>query len=71
MLVRGLKGYGEMTGNKKASMITADDVLGGAAIMLSLFIRDPQFQGQTKEKLASAEASRLLITPLKIILTIG
>jgi topoisomerase-4 subunit B len=65
MLVRGLKGYGEMTGNKKASMITADDVFGGAAIMLSLFIREPQFQGQTKEKLASAEASRLVDNALK------
>lgn len=65
MLVRGLKGYGEMIGNKKASMITADDVFGGAAIMLSLFIRDPQFQGQTKEKLASAEASRLVDNALK------
>ena len=65
MLVRGLKGYGEMTGNKKASMITADDVLGGAAIMLSLFIREPQFQGQTKDKLASAEASRLVDNALK------
>jgi len=65
MLVRGLKGYGEMTGNRKASIITADDVLGGAAIMLSLFIRDPQFQGQTKDKLASAEASRLVDNALK------
>ena len=65
MLVRGLKGYGEMTGYKKASLITADDVFGGAAIMLSLFIRDPQFQGQTKEKLASAEASRLVDNALK------
>jgi len=65
MLVRGLKGYGEMIGNKKASIITADDVLGGAAIMLSLFIRDPQFQGQTKDKLASAEAARLVDNALK------
>lgn len=65
MLVRGLKGYGEMIGNKKASIITADDVLGGAAIMLSLFIREPQFQGQTKDKLASAEASRLVDNALK------
>lgn len=65
MLVRGLKGYGEMTGNKKAGIITADDVLGGAAIMLSLFIREPQFQGQTKDKLASAEASRLVDNALK------
>ena len=65
MLVRGLKGYGEMIGNKKASIITADDVLGGAAIMLSLFIREPQFQGQTKDKLASAEATRLVDNAIK------
>lgn len=65
MLVRGLKGYGEMIGNKKAGIITADDVLGGAAIMLSLFIREPQFQGQTKDKLATAEASRLVDNALK------
>lgn len=65
MLVRGLKGYGEMIGNKKASIITADDVLGGAAIMLSLFIKEPQFQGQTKDKLASAEAARLVDNALK------
>lgn len=65
MLVRGLKGYGEMIGNKKASIITADDVLGGAAIMLSLFIKEPQFQGQTKDKLATAEAARLVDNALK------
>lgn len=65
MLVRGLKAYGDMIGLKKASIITADDVLGGAAIMLSLFIRDPQFQGQTKDKLATAEASRLVDAALK------
>lgn len=57
-LARGLRAYGEMTGNRKISMITADDVVGGAAILLSVFIRDPQFQGQTKEKLGTAEATR-------------
>lgn len=59
-LVKGIKNFGEMTGVKKASMITADDVLGGAAVILSAFIRDPQFQGQTKDKLATAHASRLV-----------
>lgn len=59
-LVKGIKSYGELTGVKKAGMITADDVLGGAAVILSAFIRDPQFQGQTKDKLASAHASRLV-----------
>ncbi|HOO50237.1 MAG TPA: DNA topoisomerase IV subunit B [Alphaproteobacteria bacterium] len=65
MLVRGLKGYGELTGNKKAGQIQADDVLNGAAIMLSVFIRDPQFQGQTKDKLATSEVTRLVDNALK------
>lgn len=57
-LTRGLKSYGEMVGNKKAAQITAEDVVGGAAILISVFIKDPQFQGQTKEKLATAAVSR-------------
>lgn len=64
-LARGLRNYGEMTGNKKASIITADDVTSGAAILLSLFIKEPQFQGQTKEKLVNAEVSRLVDTAIK------
>ncbi len=62
---RGLKAYAELAGNKKASQITADDVLGGASVMLSVFIHDPQFQGQTKERLNSPEAGRLVETSLK------
>lgn len=64
-LTRSLKAYGELIGNRKAGQITAEDILGGAAIMLSLFIRDPQFQGQTKEKLASVDAARLVETSIK------
>ncbi len=64
-ILRGLKSYGEMTSNKKAALITAEDALGGAAAMLSVFIKEPQFQGQTKEKLASAEAAKLVETTLK------
>ena len=52
-LARGVKIYGEMTGNKKVSQITPDDILESACIMLSIFIKDPVFQGQTKEKLVS------------------
>ncbi|MBB4287760.1 DNA topoisomerase IV subunit B [Roseospira goensis] len=59
-LLRGLRGYAEMAGHKKGGQLTADDVTGGACILLSLFLREPQFQGQTKEKLASAEATRLV-----------
>jgi topoisomerase-4 subunit B len=57
-LSRGLKGYGDLTGNKKASMVTAEDIITGAAVMLSVFIREPQFQGQTKDKLANAEVTK-------------
>ncbi len=59
-LARGIRTYGEMSGNKKASKITAEDAIGGACVMLSVFVEDPQFQGQTKEKLSSPEATKLV-----------
>ncbi|MSQ86232.1 MAG: DNA topoisomerase IV subunit B [Alphaproteobacteria bacterium] len=59
-LLRGLKGYAEMAGNKKGGILTGEDIWGGSCMMLSIFIRDPQFQGQTKEKLVSVNASRLV-----------
>ena len=61
-LVRGLKRYAELTGNRKGSIITADDVIDGAAALVSVFIEQPQFQGQTKEKLVSVEANKLTET---------
>ncbi|MGO1117684.1 DNA topoisomerase IV subunit B [Rhodovibrionaceae bacterium A322] len=64
-LLKGLKGHGEMIGLKKASQITGDDILGGACAILSAFIREPQFQGQTKEKLATPEAARFVENTLK------
>ena len=65
-LSRSLKAYGELVGNrKKASQITADDILGGACALLSVFIRDPQFQGQTKERLSHPEAARLVEASIK------
>ena len=59
-MVRGLKNYGSLTNIKKIGKITGDDLLGGACVMLSVFIRDPQFQGQTKDKLSSPEAAKLV-----------
>ena len=59
-LLRSLKSYGELVGNKKASQITGDDVIGTVAGMLSVFIREPEFQGQTKDKLATQEAGRIV-----------
>jgi topoisomerase-4 subunit B len=64
-LSKGLRSYGELVGNKKASQITADDVTGTAAMMLSVFIREPEFQGQTKDKLATTEAARIVETTVK------
>ena len=64
-LSRGLRNYAEMVGNKKASIITADDIMTGAAIILSVFIKDPQFQGQTKEKLVTNNVNRWVDTALR------
>ncbi len=59
-LTKGLRAFGDLTGTKKAKDITADDVMTGSEIMLSVFIRDPQFQSQTKDRLTSPEAARLV-----------
>lgn len=58
-LLRGLKAYADVAGNKKASALILDDVCGASCGMLSVFIREPQFQGQTKDKLSTPEAQRL------------
>jgi topoisomerase-4 subunit B len=59
-LTKGLRAYGELTGNKRVAQVAADDVLGTAAAMLSVFIREPEFQGQTKDRLSSPEAARIV-----------
>ena len=59
-LVRGLRAYGALVGNKRAAQLNADDAMGGACALLSVFLRDPQFQGQTKERLSSPEAGRMV-----------
>ncbi len=59
-LQRSLKNYADLTNNKRASIITADDVMVQSGAMLSVFIREPEFQGQTKDKLATLEAARIV-----------
>jgi topoisomerase-4 subunit B len=59
-LAKGLKAYAELTGNKRAANITTDDVMISAAGMLSVFIREPEFVGQTKDRLATVEAQRIV-----------
>jgi len=64
-LLRGLKNYAELTKHKGAANITAEDVLTSCSAMLSVFVREPEFVGQTKDKLASGEASRIVDTALR------
>ena len=64
-LVKGLRAWGEHRGNKRAASVTAEDLLGQMAAKFSLFLRNPQFQGQTKEKLTNNEAARLVETALR------
>ena len=64
-LTRSLRAHGELVGNRRAAQVTADDVMSGACVLLSVFLREPQFQGQTKDKLTNSEATRLVENALK------
>ncbi len=59
-LTKGIRAFGELVGNKRAKEITADDVFNGVELMLSVFIRNPHFQSQTKDRLTSLEAARFV-----------
>jgi len=64
-LTKGLKAYAELVGDKRGGLITADDVIANAGSLISVFVRNPEFQGQTKERLSSAEAQRLVENALR------
>jgi len=64
-LTRSLRTHGERANNRKTSLITTEDVMSAACAVLSVFIREPEFQGQTKEKLSSPEAQRLVENVLR------
>ena len=64
-LSKGLKTYADLTNNKKAGVLTPDDIFGSATVLLSVFIRDPHFQGQTKDRLTSPQAARLVENAIK------
>jgi topoisomerase-4 subunit B len=59
-LVKGMRGFADLVGQKKAKDLAPEDVMTGSELMLSVFIRDPQFQSQTKDRLTSADAARLV-----------
>jgi topoisomerase-4 subunit B len=65
VLTRGLKAFAEVSGNKKAAAVIADDVMISASAMLSIFIREPEFVGQTKDRLATAEAQRIVESSIR------
>ena len=65
-MLRGLKDHAERAGqSKRAAAITSEDVMVGAAVMLSVFVREPEFQGQTKDRLATAEAQKIVEQAIK------
>jgi len=64
-LTKGLRGYGELTNNRKSAQITAEDVQASTATLLSVFITDPEFQGQTKDRLSTQEAARIVETAVR------
>ncbi len=59
-LTKALRTHGERANNRKTALITTDDVMAGACAVLSVFVREPEFQGQTKDKLSSPEAQKLV-----------
>ena len=59
-ILKGIRAHGELAGNKKAAQVTREDLLAGGCALVSCFIREPEFVGQTKDRLATAEAARLV-----------
>ena len=59
-LTKGLRGHGERVSNRKTQLITPEDIMAAACGVLSVFIREPEFLGQTKEKLSTPDAQRLV-----------
>ncbi|WP_419825128.1 DNA topoisomerase IV subunit B [Sphingomonas sp.] len=59
-LTKGVRGFAELIGNKRAKDLAPEDVMTGCELMLSVFVRDPQFQSQTKDRLTSPDAARLV-----------
>ena len=59
-ILKGVRGYGELAGNRKAANITREDLISGAGALVSCFIAEPEFVGQTKDRLATTEAARMV-----------
>ena len=64
-ILKGIRAYGELAGNKKAQQITREDLMGGGCAVVSCFISDPEFVGQTKDRLATTDAAKLVETAVR------
>ena len=64
-ILKGVKSFGDLVGNKKCSQITRDDIMSGGCALLSVFIREPEFVGQTKDRLSTSEVARLVELSIK------
>ncbi len=64
-ILKGLKGFAQLAGVRKGSDLSSDDVLAGTRVLLSVFIPQPQFQSQTKDRLTSPGAQKLVETAVK------
>ena len=60
VILKGFKKYGDLIGYKKSQLLTLDDIVSSTSGILSIFINEPEFQGQTKEKLSSQDAYKLV-----------
>jgi len=59
-ILKGIRAYGELINNRKAAQITREDLIAGGCALVSCFIREPEFVGQTKDRLATSDAQRLV-----------
>ncbi len=59
-ILKGIRAYGELVNNRKAGQITREDMQAGGCALISVFIREPEFVGQTKDRLATTEAQRMV-----------
>ena len=59
-ILKGIRAYGELSGNKKAAQITREDLTGGGCALISVFIREPSFVGQTKDRLSTESAQKMV-----------
>src|SRR5206468_1040972 len=64
-MLRALKDHAERVGNKRVAQITTEDIMATSAVMMSVFVREPEFAGQTKDKLVTIEASRIVEQTIK------